>query len=204
MSFSILDHMTGNAGWADSSFNITEQDMETRLVFLDDKMWQAHMQTKEAALKFIIRNFIFDPNNADDILNGTRYKFPILCLGYTLMPLAVELSQWKYPVTLAINDSRQMKGVTVNSEQYAGEIEKTLCYNYYLGVDGYRIIVFFDDDPYIDRRLLADYLKYLKSRCHVLVMGLIEDYDTKDILSKHKNTSHKGKSGPYELFISYT
>lgn len=203
MSFTILDQMTGNAGWQDSSFNITQQDAETRLVFLDDKTWQAHMQSKEGAFKFIIQNFVFDPNNKDDILNGTPSKYPILCLGYTLMPLAVELSQWKYPVKLIINDSRQMKGVTVNSEQYAGEIDKIECYNYYLGVDSSRVIVFFDDDPYIDREHLADYLAYLKTRCQVLVIGLIDDGEIETILRHHKNVSFRGMSGPYHLFISY-
>lgn len=203
MSFTILDKMVHNSHWADSSFNISKADAETRLVFLDDKEWERHMSMKEAAFKFIIQNFVFDPNKADDILNGLPFKFPVLCLGYTLMPLAVELSQWKYPVTLIINDQRQIKGVNVNSEQYDGQNIETLCYNYYIGVPRSRIIVYFDDDPYIERKHLADYLRYLKTRCSTLIMGIVDDYDTPNILSWHKNISYKGDSGPYKLFISY-
>lgn len=204
MSFTVLDQMAQNSHWQDSSFNISKEDVETRLVFLDDKQWQAHMQMKEDAFKFIIQNFKFDPNEADDILSGTRYKYSVLCLGYTLMPLAVELSQWEYPVTLIINDQRQVKGVEVNAEQYDGRIENAMCYNYYIGVPQSKIIVYFDDDPYIERQELHKYLKYLKSRCGVLIMGIIDDYDTPDLLSHHKNVSSRGNCGPYKLFISYS
>ncbi|MCL4482627.1 MAG: hypothetical protein M1445_08450, partial [Bacteroidetes bacterium] len=81
--------------------------------------------------------------------------------------------------------------------------DSSIARDYYKGVKESRIIVYFDDDINIPRKHLIGYLKYLKTRCSMLIFAFRNDYDKEKIIDALKPVAVRDKYDEYIMVISY-
>lgn len=146
--------------WIDSSIQ-ADPNPQARAKLLEDDEYLANMREREPIYKFIIQNFVFDPN--DFMSYG---KYPILLMGYESAPLAAELSQWKYPVTLVVRNFFEAADAKKIMDRHNGVVNIVRG-----GVSGAKIIAWTGDDNMREQTKM-DFIKYLSNRCNVLILSL--------------------------------
>lgn len=194
--FKILNRKEPDNAWVDSSPTTERRPQSVK--YLPDEKYLANLRVREPIFKYIIQNFKFDPLRLLDAM-----KYPILLLGYYSTPLAIELSQWNYPITLIVKTVEEIARVKANVERHAGIMRELFYYNYYVGTPSSRIIVWIDDDPSMPDNRKLDWIKYLKTRCQFLICGIKGDSNTEKIIRQISGVSVKRKYGDYYLMIAY-
>jgi hypothetical protein len=194
--FKILNGKEPKGAWVDSSPKIELRPQLTK--YLPDEKYLANLRVREPIFKYIIQNFKFNPLMFLDAI-----KYPVLLLGYYSTPLAIELSQWNYPVTLIVKTAEEIGRVKANMERHAGIMRELFYYNYYSGVPASKIIVWVDDDFSIPEERKSEWIKYLKTRCQFLILGLKESPDIENIIEGIKGVAVRRKYGDYYFVVTY-
>lgn len=193
MSFTITGQ---RSKWIDTS---PQPDQMPQLrQTLTDEEYMLNLQLREPAVRFVLRNFIIDPEKYQDYLN-----YPVLLIGAKAFPMGIELSQWGYPVTLLVRSQQEKTIVKKNITKQGGVIEHIAAYNYFVGVPSSRIIIWVDDDKKLPRSRVKEWLTYLRSRCQVLIFLVKSSKRTRKITAEIPNTNHLAEHAHYIFGITY-
>jgi hypothetical protein len=99
-----------NKGWIDSS---PRTGRSASGVITEDQYY-ASLNLNEALVKYILVNY------------EKESQVPILVLGYSSLPIAIELSQWTYPIYYASFSLEETAKVKRDCERYAGVFKKLI------------------------------------------------------------------------------
>lgn len=180
---------TGN--WIDSSIK-ADPNPQLRAKLLEDDEYLANMREREPIYKFIIQNFVFDPN---DVLCYSKH--PILLLGYESTPLACELSQWRYPVTLVLANFFEEVDAKKIMARHNGNVKIAR------SGEGHGKIVAWIDNGKMSGGNKMEYIKYLSQKCGVLIISTPSSEFRERIMKEIKNVAYSTKFGGTPLLIIY-
>ncbi len=111
---------------------------------------------------------------------------PLLILGYETLPVAIELSQWTYPITYVVGNQAEVDQVKRDAERQAGTFKKLLKIPYFRWVSTYpfsRVAVFIG---IIDRMTDKDVIQWLKNLLKStteIVFAVEDNRNWRDLLS---------------------
>lgn len=105
-----------NRGWVDSSIKTGQLKGQ-----LNEQQYYQSLNANEPLIKYILVNYTKES------------EFPLLVIGYNALPIAIELSQWTYPVIFGSFSSEETSRAKRDCEIHAGTfkqiIEKDYRYN---------------------------------------------------------------------------
>lgn len=182
-----------NEGWIDSSIG-AEKRPQFRDRFLDEDNYMANMRNREAIFKFIIQTFVFDPSDFPQ----NNPKYPVLLLGYNSIPLATELSQWKFPVTLMVKDDKEEKAAKNVMKRYNGDFKITKG-----NINGEKIIVWSDDNRAWSTERKFEFVKTLNDRSQILIVSSFSPALRDKIRKEIKNIDYVDKFVGNPLLIIF-
>lgn len=181
-----------STGWVDSSIKADPNPLKRNKLLIDET-YLANMRERESIFKFIIQTFVFDPK---DTVSASKY--PILLLGYDSAPLATELSQWNYPVTLAVVGKREENAVKKIMVRHNGTFKIT-----YGSSTGEKIMAWTDINSRLNNAKKFEYINFLVTKCEILVLSIKSAKLRERILKEIKNVNEETKFGGTPLIIMY-
>jgi len=179
--------------WIDSSIH-ADPNIQMMDKLLLDENYLANMRDRESIFKFIIQTFVFDPNDFPNFND----KYSILLIGYNAVALATELSQWKFPVILAVRNKKEQNAAKKVMDRYGGNFTITQG-----SVNGEKIIVWRDENKALTNDKKFEYLKFLSEKCQILIVSTKSKKIRERILKEIKTVNQVDKFGGTPLLIIY-
>lgn len=103
------NHSSKQAGWADNSYHASRTLEEAN--YLGDEEYHDSLGVHNPLWRYIIDRY------------RQEWDAPIICLGFSSLPLAIELSQWTYPVSLVVQNEREIKQAESDAKRQAGSFQ---------------------------------------------------------------------------------
>lgn len=181
--------------WVDSSSQ-ANQYPQYREEFSDEE-YLVNLQIREPAVRYVIQNFIMDPNDPLDYM-----KYPITIAGVKSHTLGIELSQWGYPIHLIVKSEQEAKVARKNAERQGGKYASIRVSNFYQGIKSCKILIWVDDDKSLPRDRVGEWVSYLKQQSQFLIFAVKKSRDAFKMTTGHHITLQKD-FGSYYFGIHY-
>src|SRR3990167_2634870 len=107
---------------------------------------------------------------------------PIAVLGYAAIPIAIELSQWTYPITYITNTYEGVVKAKKDCEIQAGSFQDLLYFDFYKNCPRVRVIAFIGALEGLQPYEIHDYLDLLLRRSNEIVCAVSIKRDWTQIL----------------------
>ena len=99
-------------------------------------------------------------------------------LGYSALPVAIELSQWSYPITFLTNKPQEIARAKRDYERQAGFVKNNICFNYEKNIPNATVTCFIGQlDAYHNNLDLYNRIDLYLRRCEELVCAVKNDRD---------------------------
>ena len=130
----------------------------------------------------------------------TLKEYPIVVLGYNMLPIAVELSQWDFPVTFVTSDKHSLAKSLQDIETHAGNMKNVYAFDYTENSPRGKFIVFSDILIHLPDERKLWFIDMLLERCRIIICAEKIDYDWRSLLGKRYNIiMSRYPEGDYDL-----
>lgn len=109
---------------------------------------------------------------------------PILILGYGSLPIAIELSQWTYPITYVAQSEKEKKQVITDCAAQAGNLSQLYTLDWYVNVPKARVCIFTGLLGGLTDRQIYKWMDLVLRRVAYVVCAEHTGRDWKEILEK--------------------
>src|SRR3972149_5206600 len=104
-----FNHPTNQKGWTNSSYRPSRTIEEAN--YLGDEEYHERLGVHNPLWRYIIQRYTKES------------EAPIMVIGYDALPLAIELSQWTYPVNLVLRNEEEIKRAKSDAKRQAGTFQ---------------------------------------------------------------------------------
>lgn len=167
-------HSTNQPGWRNSSpkagyanNSLGDEDYHRTLAF-HNPLW-----------RYIIQHY------------KKESQCPIAFFGRRIIPLAIELSQWTYPITFITSTLAGIKQAQRDCEIQAGTFKELLYFNYQFNCPRNRVIAFLSVLEGLTASEMIDFLEVMLRRSNEIVTAVPYDRDWRGILKGKFNFDMK-------------
>lgn len=163
---------------------------------ITDEAYYASVAIHDPLWRYIIQRYdkeIYDHQNIA----------PITVLGYRSVPVAIELTQWGYEVSILTNKLEDFIRAKKDCEIQAGSPKQLLFFNFEKNVPRGCVICFVGIiDTFKDDRQIISFLDLCLRRHREVVCAVKEDRDWENLLEDHYEISLKKYPVGKYLFLS--
>lgn len=108
---------------------------------------------------------------------------PINILGYTAIPLAIEFSQWGFPVTFVTSTYDGVKRAKEDCEQHSGNFKKFLYFDFTKDCPNAKITLFINIIDTLPEDDIFNFIDMLLRRSREIICSVKNDRDWRKVLS---------------------
>lgn len=159
------NHPNIQKGWRDSSPRVGYSQNQLR-----DEDYHKTLAFHNPLWRYIIKHY---PKEA---------QTPIAILGYSAIPIAIELSQWTYPIIYITDTYEGVKKAKRDCEIQAGFFKHFLYFNYQYNCPRVRITTFLEALVGWSKLEIYQFLDLLLRRCNEIVCAVPDDRNWSKIL----------------------
>jgi hypothetical protein len=140
-----------NEGWSDGSPRGGNYD------WISDELYHKTLAVHDVLWRYAVLRFKQEAN------------CPILIIGYGSVPMAIELSQWTYPIIYLAQSEKEAQQVRVDCEHQAGFFEKIVVTDQFVDIPKSRICIFTGFLGNLTEKQIYKWLDLLTRRCAYVV-----------------------------------
>ena len=161
----------GQKGW-----KLNPIDYEARRNQFQDEAFHNTLAVHDPLWRYIVNHYSKEIYNHENIASVT-------VLGYDSLPIAIELSQWGYPVIFIADNLEEYEKAKKDCEIQAGKLKDLLYFDYRRNIPQGTAICFLGilDDPMPFSRLFT-YIDLLLRRNREIICALYESRDWVELL----------------------
>lgn len=100
------NHPSKQAGWTDNSYHASRTLEEAN--YLGDEEYHDRLGVHNPLWRYVINRY------------REEWDTPIIVMGLESLPLAIELSQWTYPVSMVVRNEKEIKQAESDAKRQAG------------------------------------------------------------------------------------
>jgi hypothetical protein len=108
---------------------------------------------------------------------------PINVVGYTAIPLAIEFSQWGFPVAYITDTYEGVKKATEDCKQHSGNFKDLLYFDFIKNCPSAKVTLFIDIIDKLKESDLYIFVDMLLRRSREIICAVRNDRDWKSLLS---------------------
>lgn len=161
------NHASNQKGWTNSSYRPSRNLEEAG--YLGDEEYHDRLGIHNPLWRHIIKRYT------------TESEAPLIVIGFDTLPLAIELSQWTYPVHMVVRED-QMKRTESDAQRQAGTFKSLVSHIERCPRSRVAIFIGIMDDMTDDEA--RKYIEYLLKGVREVVCAVREDRDWKKVLGK--------------------
>jgi len=161
-------HPNKQPGWTDASYKPSKTLDEAN--YLGDEEYHDSLGIHNPLWRYIIRRYTVEK------------EAPLLVIGFQALPLAIELSQWTYPVNLILKNENEKRQAESDAKRQAGFFK-----NIRIDGEGYpksRIAIFIGIIDNLPDRKATEFVNYLLKGVKEVVCSVKPNRDWGKILGK--------------------
>lgn len=128
-------HFYQQSGLGQKGWNLNPIDYESRRKQFQDESFHKTLAVHDPLWRYIVKRYTKEIYDYQNIANVT-------VLGYDSLPIAIELSQWGYPVTFITDNYEEWKKAKKDCEIQSGKLKELLWFDYTKNVPKGAIICF--------------------------------------------------------------
>lgn len=164
------NHHTNQKGWRPSSPGVGYANNQ-----ITDEEYYGSVAKHDPLWRYIVQHYpkeVYGQNLAE-----------IVILGYPTLPVAIELSQWFYPVTFITDSQEELKKAKRDCEIQAGFLKERILFQYRHNVPRSAVTAFIGIiDEFPQDAQVMRYLDLLLRRCEEVVCAVALNRDWRAIL----------------------
>jgi len=114
---------------------------------------------------------------------------PLMAMSYQALPIAIELSQWTYPVVYVAETDKEVADVKRDAARQAGFFKQLIKVDYKSYRGGYpysRVAIFVGVIDEMDSSDARDFIDNLLESAQEIVCAVTPNRDWRDVLAKYK------------------
>ena len=140
---------------------------------ITDESYQGILGYHNPIWKYVINRY--------DDLNGNLC--PITVVGYTAIPLAIEFSQWGFPVTYITETYEGVKKAKADCEIHSGKFKDFYYSDFINDCPGSKLIIFVGIIDKLKKDEMFDFIDMLLRRGREIIFSVRNDRDWRNIFS---------------------
>ena len=158
-----------NEGWTDSSPRTSGKGYD----WISDELYEKTLGVHDILWRYAVIRFKIEAD------------CPLLVIGYGSVAIAIELSQWTYPVTYLAQSEEEARQVRVDCEHQAGFFERIVVTDPYVDVPKARVCIFTGLLGSLTEEQIYKWMDKVVRRCTFVVCAeMTSKKDWKKILEK--------------------
>lgn len=161
-------------GWTDNSYHPVKSLEDAK--FLGDEEYHNTLGVHNPLWRYIITRYTKES------------EAPLLVIGYDAMALAIELSQWTYPINMVVRNNDEKKHAEYDTKRQAGFFKKLIVSNYMKGEGGYpasRIAIFIGIIDRMDNEYAKKFVDFLLKGVNEVVCAVKPNRNWRDVFGKN-------------------
>lgn len=166
-------------GWKDASSRVGSQRGQLR-----DEDYDKTLAIHDPIWRYIILHY---PRE----IYGSNI-FPVVVCGYDSIPLAIELSQWTYPITFIAENEAVFKKAKRDLEIHAGSVKKGFSFDFTRNIPQGAIVCFIDILEAVKTNVgLFTHIDLMLRRTREIVCSVKNDRNWKELLEDRYDLTYK-------------
>lgn len=168
-----------NSSWTNASPKIGSQRGQLR-----DEDYDKTLAIHDPVWRYIIVHYTRE-------IYGTNI-FPVVVCGYNAVPVAIELSQWGYPITFLAENEEALKRAKRDLEIHAGTIKQGFSFDFTRNIPQATIVCLLSVLDGLKRNTEAySYIDLLLRRTREIVCAVKNDRDWKTLLEDRYDITYR-------------
>lgn len=167
-------HPNQQPGWTDNSYKPSRTLEEAN--YLGDEEYHDRLGVHNPLWRYIIKRY------------SKESDAPLLVMGYEALPLAIELSQWTYPIVMVIKNEEEKKRVEYDAKRQAGFFKQILARDVVLSRAGYpmsRVAIFISIIDRVPDKEARDMVNHLLKGVKEVVCAVRPNRDWRSVFGKN-------------------
>jgi len=181
-------HPSNQPGWTKNSFKPATTPEEAN--YLGDEEYHDSLGVHNPLWRYVIKRYTKESET------------PILVVGYDALPVAIELSQWTYPVVFVVKNKTELEKAKYDIKRQAGFFKDTLTLpfeNYLGGYPHSRVAIFIGIIDKMDNDGARIFIDNLKKSATQIICAVKPNRNWKDTLGKSLIDSLSYYKGRFNL-----
>lgn len=167
-------HPSNQKGWTNSSYRPSRNLEEAN--YLGDEEYHDRLGVHNPLWRYIINRYT------------TESDAPLLVMGYEALPLAIELSQWTYPVIMVVKNEEEKKRAEYDAKRQAGFFKQIIFRDFVFSRAGYpmsRVAVFISIIDGVPDKEAKEMVEHLLKGVNEVVCAVRPNRDWRGIFGKN-------------------
>jgi len=175
-----FNHSSKQKGWSENSYRPSKTLEESK--YLSDEEYSDRLGVHNPLWRYIIKRYT------------TESEAPLLVIGMEALPLAIELSQWTYPINFIVRNEQEKAKAESDSKRHAGNFK-----TFINGFKKSRVAIFIGIIDDMSDRDARRHVDYLSKGVNEVVCAVRPDRDWERVFGKRLVDSLKYYKGQYRL-----
>ena len=162
-----FNHPSNQKGWTNSSYKPSRTLEEAN--YLGDEEYHDRLGVHNPLWRYIISRY------------SKESEAPLMVIGFDTLPLAIELSQWTYPINLVLKNEEEIKRAKSDAQRQAGFFKSISTSEAH---SSNRVAIFIGIIDHMPDRDVREYIDFLLKGVKEVVCAVRPNRDWRSILGE--------------------